>query len=166
MDYIATYDPSTNKITKWAHPEFNNGLGLTLFGMDVVTSSTNPKELYLYLINHRVPISGQRPETIGSDPHIEIFKMSDAGEILGHIRSVRDPKVIITPADIVGSPDGKSFYFTNDHAKRVGWVRHFPFYTNRIVSDQDPIRPALLTSLEQSRVRLATAMLTLAANSL
>lgn len=120
-DYIATYDPATSQVTRLSTPDFNNGRGLSLHGMDVVPSSSNPQDLYIYLVNHRIPLGGRSPEQVGADSVIEIFKTTIGGNALTHIKTVED-SIIIAPNDVVGSADGNSFYFTNDHAIKVGFV--------------------------------------------
>lgn len=125
-DYVATYDPSTSHITRLVTPDFNNGRGLSLHGMDVVPSASDPDILFVYLVNHRVPVSDKVAKEVGADSVIEIFKTTVGGKALEHIKTVQDP-VIITPNDVVGSSDGTSFYFTNDHGSRVGFVSVFYF---------------------------------------
>jgi sugar lactone lactonase YvrE len=93
--------------------------------MDVVPSASNPEELYVYAINHRKPVQGPGKE-VGANSVVEIFKTKLGRNTLTHVRTVEDP-VIDTPNDIVGSPDGKSFYFTNDHGAKVGHGRWLEF---------------------------------------
>jgi sugar lactone lactonase YvrE len=89
--------------------------------MDVVPSSSNPSDLFVYLVNHRAPLGGVLAKDVGADSAIEIFKTTVGAKNLTHLKTVESP-VIITPNDIVGSPDGKSLYFTNDHGEKVGLV--------------------------------------------
>ena len=89
--------------------------------MDVMPSSSDPQELFIYLVNHRIPLGDRSAEQIGADSVIEIFKTTVGGEVLTHIKTVESP-IIVTPNDVVGSADGKSFYFTNDHDAKVGLV--------------------------------------------
>ncbi|KAF9050334.1 hypothetical protein BJ165DRAFT_1414176 [Panaeolus papilionaceus] len=112
-DYIATFDPSTSKFTRLTLPDFNSGRGLETNGMDVVTSSANPNELFVYAINHRIPLH-EGAWKVGADSVVEIFKTTVGGKHLTHVKTVEDASVIISPNDLVGSPDGKSFFFTND----------------------------------------------------
>jgi hypothetical protein len=123
-DYVASYDPRTSRITRFKVVNFKSDRGLSLHGMDVVPSSSNPSELFVYLINHRAPMGGLRATDVGADSVIEIFKTTVRGDTLTHIQTVQDP-VILTPNDVVGSRDGKSFYFTNDHGEKVGLVCNF-----------------------------------------
>lgn len=120
-DYVATYDPKTSAITRLSVTNFTSTRGLSLHGMDVVPSSENAAELFLYLVNHRAPI-GAKAADVGADSVMEIFKTTIGGSKMSHVKTVEDP-IIITPNDVVGNPDGKSFYFTNDHGEnKVGLV--------------------------------------------
>ena len=121
-DYVAIYNPTTSDITRLTTPDFNNGRGLSVHGMDVVPSASDPDVLFVYLINHRIPLGNKSAAEVGADSVIEIFKTTVGGKVLEHIRTVEDPTVIIAPNDVVGSADGTSFYFTNDHGSRVGLV--------------------------------------------
>ncbi|KAF9010662.1 hypothetical protein BDQ17DRAFT_1387867 [Cyathus striatus] len=40
-------------------------------------------------------------------------------------------EAIITPNDLVGSPDGKSFWFTNDHGEKTGFKRQLDMFLGR-----------------------------------
>ncbi|KAF8198075.1 hypothetical protein BJ912DRAFT_845748 [Pholiota molesta] len=127
-DYVATYDPKTSAITRLSVANFSSTRGLSLHGMDVVPSSENPAELFLYLVNHRAPI-GAKAADVGADSVIEIFKTTVGGSKMSHVKTVEDP-IIITPNDLVGNPDGKSFYFTNDHGEnKVGLIREFNMFS-------------------------------------
>jgi len=121
-DYVATYQPKTDTVTRLKIVNFSSPRGLSLHGMDVVPSETNPSELFVYLVNHRAPLGDLDAAKVGADSVIEIFKTTVGGSTLTHIKTVED-SVIITPNDVVGAPDGKSFYFTNDHGVKVGLVR-------------------------------------------
>lgn len=89
--------------------------------MDVVPSTTNPKELFVYLVNHQ-PFVGQDATKSGANSTIEIFRTKVGGSAMTHLHTVHSPSVIISPNDIVGLPDGKSFYFTNDAGAKTGLV--------------------------------------------
>jgi len=88
--------------------------------MDVVPSASNPKELFVYVVNHQ-PFMDKDPLKFGANSTIEIFKTKVGGSTLTHLHTVHSP-VIISPNDIVGSADGKSFHFTNDGATKTGLV--------------------------------------------
>ncbi|KAL0574958.1 hypothetical protein V5O48_007003 [Marasmius crinis-equi] len=120
-DYVAIFDPASKGITRLALDKFDSKRGISVHGMDVVPSASNPKELFVYLVNHRVPLQGDA-ERVGADSAIEIFKTTLSSGKLTHMRTVENP-AIITPNDVVGYPDGKSFYFTNDHGVKVSWMR-------------------------------------------
>ncbi|KAF8891635.1 hypothetical protein BD779DRAFT_1512224 [Infundibulicybe gibba] len=125
-DYVATYDLQTSRVTRLQLHNFTSSRGLSLHGMDVVPSISNPEELWVYLVNHRKPL--QVDSTIlGADSAIEIFKTMVGSHVLEHIQTIEDP-VINTPNDIVGFGDGSSFYFTNDHGSKTGLVRQLDLF--------------------------------------
>jgi hypothetical protein len=128
-DYIATYDTKTGTVKRLAFKGFPTPQGYSSHGLDVVPSASNPDMLYVYAINHRKPIRTPIQglgKKVGANSVVEIFKTTIGENTLTHIRTVEDP-VIDTPNDLVGSPDGKSFYFTNDHGAKVGFVRTLEF---------------------------------------
>lgn len=129
-DHVATYDVSTGKIHRLQIEEHPNAArGLQVHGMDVVSSAADPSLLFVYLVNHRAPLVGDA-NVVGADSCIEIFSTRAGSSTLKHIATVEDP-AIVTPNDIVGYPDGKSFYFTNDHAVKIGFSRVFEMYLNQ-----------------------------------
>jgi len=87
-----------------------------------VPSASNPAEVFIYAVNHRKPADPNSASITGADSTIEIFKTTVGSTTLTHLRTIRDP-VIIAPNDIVGSPDGESFFFTNDHDSKTGKMR-------------------------------------------
>ncbi|KIM45408.1 hypothetical protein M413DRAFT_442080, partial [Hebeloma cylindrosporum] len=129
-DYVATYDPATSRITRLTTPDFNGGRGLSLHGMDVVPSMSNPSELFVYLVNHRIPLGDAIPAEVGADSVIEIFTTTVGGTTLKHKRTIENP-IIATPNSVTGSADGQSFYFTNDHGVRVGLIRYLELLGHR-----------------------------------
>ena len=124
-DYVAVYDPGNSTISRLDVAGYNSNRGLSLHGLDVVPSSSNLDDLFLYLVNHRAPTNGKDAREAGADSSIEIFKTSVGSPKMVYRSTVEDP-LIITPNDIVGSPDGKSFYFTNDHGSKTGGVSSAP----------------------------------------
>ncbi|KAG5643602.1 hypothetical protein DXG03_000610 [Asterophora parasitica] len=132
-DYVATYDPATSRITRLNIKNFGSERGLSLHGMDVVPSSSNPSELFVYLINHRAPLDPNSAPHVGADSAVEIFKTAVGSDTLSHIRTVEDP-VIVCPNDLVGYPDGESFYFTNDHGEKVGHLRELDILGRKTTS--------------------------------
>jgi len=129
-DYIATYDPRTSRVTRLKL----SGLpkGISVHGMDVVPSSSNSNELFVYLVNHQ-PFEDQDPAKVGANSTIEILKTEVGGSTLTHMHTIHHP-VIISPNDLVGSSDGKSFHFTNDAGAKVGIMKHINILLRRAVS--------------------------------
>ncbi|KAJ7045403.1 hypothetical protein C8F04DRAFT_1025033 [Mycena alexandri] len=119
VDYLATYDPLTSTVAR-LQPSFP---GLSVHGMDVVPSTSNSSELFIYAVNHRKPEDRHTASMTGADSTIEIFKTTVGSTTLKHLRTLQDP-VILTPNDIVGSPDGDSFFFTNDHSSKTSPMRY------------------------------------------
>ncbi|KAK7685311.1 hypothetical protein QCA50_011674 [Cerrena zonata] len=125
-DYIATYNLETGAIVKLRLEGFGSPRGISVHGMDVVPSSSDSKKLYVYLVNHRAPSTG-KADVVGADSVMEIFETHLGSDVLHHVKTVEDP-VIETPNDVVGSPDGKSFWFTNDHWGKTGFQRTLELY--------------------------------------
>ena len=124
-DYVAIYDPATSRVTRLTTSDFNDGRGLSLHGMDVVASALHPEHLFIYLVNHRMPQGGVLASDVGADSVVEIFETVLGSTSMQHVKTVEDSSVIVTPNSVLGSPDGRSFYVTNDHGARVGFVRVF-----------------------------------------
>ena len=140
--YIATYDPSSKKVTKLTAKGFDFPRGLSPGGMDVVPSTHNPDELTIYVINMRPPfvdldpnlppgvreakrgeIASVRTKGEGPDPSIEVFRYVLGGDSMQHVATWTDEKTVISPNDVVGLPDGKGAWFTNPLPYRAGIVR-------------------------------------------
>ncbi|KAF8135716.1 hypothetical protein EV363DRAFT_1212460 [Boletus edulis] len=122
FDYVATYDPRTNAINRLSFSGLLSPGGISVHGMDVVPSIDDPSVLYVYLVNHRKP-NAPDAHKVGADSVIEVFKTRIESGTLQHVRTFQDPAVIITPNDVVGSPDGRSVHFTNDHRHKAGLKR-------------------------------------------
>ncbi len=120
-DYIGIYDIASSQVTHLEVAPYPNAhRGLSLHGMDIVRSSSDPNDRIVYLVNHRVPLVGNAEE-IGADSSVEFFSLKAGTSILNHVATIEDP-IIDTPNDVVGSSDGKSFWFTNDHISKTGLV--------------------------------------------
>lgn len=123
-DYVATYDPSTNEVRRLTPVGFNSPRGLNNHGMDVVVSSSNPNELFIYLVNHRPSLVGDATP-LGSDESVEVFKTTVGGNDMTHVHTFEDPAIMFSLNDVVGSADGTSVYFTNE-AEVVSLVSIIP----------------------------------------
>lgn len=140
--YIVTYDPSSKKVTKLTAKGFDSPRGLSPFGMDIVQSAHNPDELTIYVTNIRPPlidldlslppgireakrdeIASARSKQEGPDPAIEVFRYVLGGDSVQHVATWADEKIVISPNDVVGLPDGKGAWFTNPLPHRSGIVR-------------------------------------------
>jgi hypothetical protein len=123
QDYVAIYDPISSQITKLKFSGVKDGYGFSSHGMDVVPSASDPSELFVYLINHKPPVGAVDPRQTGADSVLEIFKHKVGSDTLVHVKTFVSP-LMIAPNDVVGSDDGTSLYFTNDHGQKTGIVRH------------------------------------------
>lgn len=121
-DYVAAYSLDTGEITRLTLSGFDSPRGLSVHGMDVVPSALDPTKLFVYLVNHRAPLTGNA-EDVGADSAIEIFETRIGSDVLKYVKTVEDPNVIQTPNDVVGTTDGKGFWFTNDHGVKIGYER-------------------------------------------
>jgi hypothetical protein len=121
QDYLAVYDPETSKTTKLTFSDWDDHRGFSSHGMDVVPSASDPSVLFVYLVDHRPPVDGQNAQLSGADSVLQIFKHKLGTDELMHVKTFESP-LIITPNDVVGSDDGTSLYFTNDHGQKTGIV--------------------------------------------
>lgn len=121
-NYIALFDPQTGKVTHLTLSGFDLSRGFYVHGMDVVPSAADARDLFVYVINHR-PFPGKDARHSGADSVVEIFSTKAGSHIMTHLGTVEDKSVIISPNDLIGSPDGKSFHFTNERNKKIVNVR-------------------------------------------
>lgn len=120
-DHVATYNLNTGKVTRLTvESDYITARGLQVHGMDVVASTSDRRRLFIYAVNHRVPLTGDPPVT-GADSAIEVFSTTVGSSTMKHLYTVDDP-LILTPNDVSGFSDGKGFYFTNDHSVKAGLV--------------------------------------------
>jgi arylesterase/paraoxonase len=122
-DYVAIFDPGSRSTRKLALSGFSDPRGLNTHGMDVVPSSTSTSELFVYFVNQRPPLA-QMTADHADAPHssVEIFRMNAiTASTLEHVATVDSP-LIRSPNDVAGSPDGKSFWLTNDGSHERGFA--------------------------------------------
>lgn len=117
-DSVVVYNPENSQITKLKLSGLDDNLGFSSHGIDVVPSASNPSEVFLYLVNHRPQSNAEQR---GADSVVEIFKHTLNTDQLQHIKTISDP-LVLTPNDLVGSDDGKSFFVTNDSGQKTGIV--------------------------------------------
>ncbi|KAH6914437.1 serum paraoxonase/arylesterase [Coprinopsis sp. MPI-PUGE-AT-0042] len=120
-DHVAVFNPQSQKITRLKLNGFTSERSLSLHGMDVVPDAEDPDLLWVFLVNHRAPLESD-PAKVGADSVVEVFKTYLESPTLEYVRTVEDER-IITPNDLIGSADGKSFYVTNDRGAKVGLSR-------------------------------------------
>jgi arylesterase / paraoxonase len=119
-DYLAVYDHDSVRKEVIQLRGFTDSRKYSSHGFDLVPDEKNPKTLWLYAINHRKPLTGDAKK-VGADSVVEIFKGSTTSYIFQYERTVKSQH-LITPNDIIGSSDGKSFHWTNDYGTRTGLV--------------------------------------------
>lgn len=140
-DFVAVLDPRTGASTRLALAGLADARGLSVHGMDVVPSAADPAELFVYLVNHRPAADGT-----ATDPSVEVFRTIHGGRVLEHVRTYADAGVMRSPNDVVGAPDGQSFWFTNDGSHLRGFaVRPRPSPRMRVLF------PLTLPPLSSSR---------------
>ncbi|CAE6474296.1 unnamed protein product [Rhizoctonia solani] len=120
-DYVVAYDTQSHKITKLSVIGFVDPRQLNVHGMDVVPDEHNPDLLWVYLVNHRPPLPNS-PKN-GAESAIEVFKTHLGSSHMEWVRTFAHPDVILTPNDIVGGPNGKEAWFTNDYPVKQGMIR-------------------------------------------
>ena len=118
-DYLATYDINTKATTQLTVKGLVDPRGLNLHGMDIVPDETDPRVLWIYLVNHRPQLDSAHK---GADSVIEIFKTHSGADYVEWVETVSDVRVMVTPNDIVGGSNGNEFWFTNDNGVKVGLV--------------------------------------------
>ncbi|KAF8608962.1 calcium-dependent phosphotriesterase [Ceratobasidium sp. AG-I] len=123
-DYVATYDPRSRVVTKLVTAGLADPRGLNVHGMDVVVDERDQTLLWIYLVNHRPPLDPSvDAERLGADSVVEIFKTHVGANLMEWVATVDDPKIMVTPNDIVGGSNGQEFWFTNDHDRKRGLMR-------------------------------------------
>ncbi|KAG8763775.1 hypothetical protein FRC11_012778 [Ceratobasidium sp. 423] len=124
-DYVATYDTRSHKVTKLSVIGFTDPRQLNVHGMDVVPDEHNPGLLWVYLVNHRPPPGSLQN---GADSAIEVFKTHLGSGHMEWVRTFAHPEIIATPNDVVGGPNGKEAWFTNDYPVKQGLKRELHMY--------------------------------------
>lgn len=124
-DYVAVFDPSTSSITRLKTEGFKYQRGLSVHGMDVVTSKAHPSEVLIYLVNHREPLPPLDARDVGPDSVVEVFHATPGSDEMHFVATFKEA-VVATPNDILAGEEDMSFYFTNDYGFiKNGWVRPF-----------------------------------------
>ncbi|KIY65971.1 hypothetical protein CYLTODRAFT_399526 [Cylindrobasidium torrendii FP15055 ss-10] len=117
ISYLVMYDPSKPRSHAFQRVRldgFDDPRTVAFHGMDVVPSSENSNEVFIYLVNHRMPIEGTPKELGTYDSAIEVFKSTVGSNTAKHIHTFLRNDVLRLPNDVSGSPDGTSVYFTTN----------------------------------------------------
>lgn len=115
-DYIAIWNPETQvskKLILFKFDSYNHIWGLSVLGLDVVSSTVTDKHIWLYAINNRPLKPKEAAVLVKPDPVVEIFRGDLGSDRVKWMGTVKDPLIGI-PNDIIGSGDGFSFYITNN----------------------------------------------------
>lgn len=128
-DYVAVLDPASGGVTRLALNGLDDARGLNTHGMDVVPSARNPAELFVYLVNQRPRVEDEGREHAEVDASVEVFSYIIGGHTLTHVRTYSDSTVMRAPNDVVGSPSGSAFWFTDDGTTARGWRALLRIYT-------------------------------------
>jgi hypothetical protein len=92
-------------------------------GIDVIEDPQHPAAVYIFAVNHlpNPEFTSSTPDIPAARSQIELFHHVLHSSTAQHVRSIRHP-LIQTPNDIYAdSPN--SFYITNDHFYRSGFLR-------------------------------------------
>lgn len=122
-DFLALYDPSSKSTSHMALVRFKptRDTGLSTLGLDVVTSSEDRSKVWVYAINIRPPFGDAF--MFGPDSVVEIFEGDVGSAKLRHVKTMSH-FLLGMPNDIIGSPDGKSFYVTSSPKTRGPYVSY------------------------------------------
>ena len=114
-NYLAIYTPGHNGTGAIQHISLeglDTSRTIAFHGLDVVPSNTNKTEIFIYLVHHRLPKS-QNVLSVGYDSCIEVFKAKVGGTVAVYLHTLKGD-ALHSPNDVVGQPDGKGAFFTND----------------------------------------------------
>ncbi|CEJ56848.1 hypothetical protein PMG11_05565 [Penicillium brasilianum] len=118
---IHVVDPKTFKSTRLAFENFNGPF--VTHGIDVIEDPQDSAAVYIFAINHlpNPEFTPDSPDISAARSQIELFHHILHSTTVEHVRSIQHP-LIQTPNDIyAASPT--SFYVTNDHFYRSGFLR-------------------------------------------
>jgi arylesterase / paraoxonase len=118
--YFALLDLTTNthqKLKITAPPIVRDNL--YLHGLDVHRDKGSDI-LSIFAISHRPPQDRASAARVGADSVVEIFETRAGSKELNWVQTV-EHELVRTP-NSVAATGPRSFYFTNDHRRRVHWV--------------------------------------------
>ncbi|KAB8349580.1 hypothetical protein FH972_023604 [Carpinus fangiana] len=122
---IVTVDPVTFKATDLKLEGFSGPF--VTHGFDIYSTPTDPTTVHVFAVNHLpnpdhyYPKPGEKPSRFPGRSQIEIFRHKVGSSTAQWVRSIRHP-LIRTPNDIYATSES-SFYVTNDHFYRDGFMR-------------------------------------------
>ncbi|GAA6055326.1 hypothetical protein JCM3770_005286 [Rhodotorula araucariae] len=97
--------------------------GVWVHGLDALHTPTDAEpDLYtLFLVSHRPPLDRDLAPQIGADSVVELFETVLGSDTARYVGTVRDD-LVRTPNSVVATGT-RSFYVSNDHARKVHWTR-------------------------------------------
>lgn len=125
-DHISLYDFKTGKHEKLTIKGMpDEGLhNLNLHAIDIYQRPSDREHLTVFVNSHRPPADRSTAPVVGANSVIEIFETRMGSKELQYVMTVDHP-LVRTPNNIVAMGE-RSFYFTNDHRRKVHWVRRVP----------------------------------------
>ncbi|ORY84182.1 serum paraoxonase/arylesterase [Leucosporidium creatinivorum] len=122
-NYFALLDLTTNsyQTLKIIAPSIVSD-NLYLHGLDIHREKGSDL-LTLFAISHRPPQDRETAAQEGANSVIEIFETTVGGKELKWVQTV-EHELVRTP-NSVAATGPRSFYFTNDHRRKVHWSRTF-----------------------------------------
>ncbi|ORY84183.1 serum paraoxonase/arylesterase [Leucosporidium creatinivorum] len=124
-DYIAVYDFSTHthhRLQLVGMPKEAEE-NLNLHAIDVYQSPSDRERLTVFINSHRPPVDRTTAKEVGANSVVEIFETRMGSKELNWVKTVQHP-LMRTPNNLVAMGE-RSFYFSNDHRRKVHWSRSF-----------------------------------------
>ncbi|KIY65969.1 hypothetical protein CYLTODRAFT_399519 [Cylindrobasidium torrendii FP15055 ss-10] len=119
-NYVTIFDPVKGDFTPVELRGLDRTRSVAFHGMDVVPVEGSKDELYIYLVDHHLYADGT-PPIEAYDSAVEVYKTKVGSNTADLVWTVPRNDALVTPNEVVGSGDAKSFYFTNDaeHPERA-----------------------------------------------
>lgn len=91
-----------------------------LHAIDVYQSPSDREHLTIFVNSHRPPRDRATAGEVGAESVVEIFETRMGSKELKWVKTVQH-SLMRTPNNLVAM-DERSFYFSNDHRRKVHWV--------------------------------------------
>lgn len=93
-----------------------------LHAIDVFQSPSDRERLTVFVNSHRPPADRATAGEVGAISVVEIFETRVGSKELKWVKTVQHA-LMRTPNNLVAMGE-RSFYFSNDHRRKVHWVSH------------------------------------------